>query len=940
MATSQKLHYSLILLTFFTYLLQVHATNTTTTTIRRKPLAKIYFQSVSPASLYINGEELLNLDQQWQATVVEYALKTGDVLAVETKGTNRFSWGVLVSIFVNGEQFNSNHTNWRSVNKKSVPSSTGNAWMQPEFDACDWLYADIRSTDTNLPDVFPPETSDAFPIWPGDADNFDTALFRYRHGGEVCKQHANDVIHFASGDSAELFVNGRRLSNLDTGLQKRSVRTRLTPGDIISIISQNDDWDFYAIAAIETGGKVITTGNNEWRARAEKSLSSSERNSWQSASFKPCSWPAEDVKSFADAPEFFDKFGANYVWAGDADWNERVYIRYRIGGESCPAFKHSIYWSADDSAKLFINGKQVSSSKHRSVNDPLKRVPVTLNSRDVVAVEASNEEYDYGVIVAIDLGSKVITTGTGEWSGTRSNKAKDVFRTWNTNAFKPCDWPAADTVNTDISFELPSRVPHTIQRVWAGDGRRKDTILLRHRIDGEDCPAKSHSIYYSADDSASLYVNNKKISYGDRALLKRVPVLLKKGDIVGLQVKNKLYGYGVFVGIDMGNTVSYTGSLTGEWRASRKKTLSKADRKTWKNKDFDMCDWPAEDILSTENVDYEIPSKLLKARMVWAGNAKPKDSLFLRYEVGGNSCPALKHEIYYSTQTSGRLFVNGKQISSYSSFFTKTVPVLLKPDDVIGIEATHVQYNRGVIAGINLGTSNFYPTGYGNWRGINATKLSKKDSKIWATNQYSDQCSWALDDVLDDESPPDDFPARRTKAKTVWPGDSGSVGTVHLRTKITSELCPAQPQKIHYVSEARATYYIDGVQFSIGAVGSYKVFPVTLKRGQVLAIEATELFSFGVAVTIEEEDGSFTAPTGKGLWRVTKAADYKGVSGDWLLPDYKPCSWDFDDNVLDREIEINKFPSKSGAKLVWGPNARSSEAVFFRYRYGGEDCIF
>lgn len=317
--------------------------------------------------------------------------------------------------------------------------------------------------------------------------------------------------------------------------------------------------------------------------------------------------------------------------------------------------RSTITFAADDSATVFVNGAGVG-----SVSDwqTFRSVTRNLKMGDVIAMRVTDTGGWLGAIAAIEYDGKAFVTGLGTgipwraraaWNGATNHWMLPNFQYmchWEPVVLKDGagTWEAGKALNgrTYRTGDVLQGFPYSkgARYVWrAPPFRNRETIYMRYRIGGEECPVSSY-IAYAADNQATLYLNGQRIGHvNDWEQWRGLGQRLKGGDVIGLRVKDRGGWYGVIAAVGRWSEWSVTGR--DDWRAVKAFTPTSLFEE-WAAKDHNACNWP-QAVVRPNSGNWE-PGKArdfpyhLGAKYVWAAGAGVNDEIFLRMTVGGERC--------------------------------------------------------------------------------------------------------------------------------------------------------------------------------------------------------------------------------------------------------------------------------------------------------------
>lgn len=474
------------------------------------------------------------------------------------------------------------------------------------------------------------------------------------------RRKLNGEITFSADDEAACFVNGELVASSKNWKDVTTINVQLSRGDVIAFRVTDRGSYFGLIAIVKFGRAVISTGGHPgWRAhKAYTRVSARLDLDWRYPAFSQiCAWrPARLVyRSAKDVPDKYPRFpyarrGAQFVWAEGDSTGDSVFIRYRIGGEvpACPR-RTSVWLSADGPASAYVNGRLIGQTS----GGVLVHLRVVMSEGDVLAVTASRNGTENGVLVAVDGVVRSATGGDPDWRARRSGQIEKDGNNWMLPSYggKICKWPSAvvrsgaggpGDGSNESNEEIADEVGNAAY-VWASqeDDSKKSSMGLRYRVGGDGC-AYDSSIIYTAADSALLFVNGLKSDWiRDRDSYNSVDIRLRNGDVVGIQAIDFGGWFGVIASI-VGDRNYSTG--VHDWRAVKAFSIDGGDSDLWLTADYNerACKWPSAKIRPRAGKIFNgkaptFPYNSTGAEYVWAENAAGGDTVFLRL-VYGESC--------------------------------------------------------------------------------------------------------------------------------------------------------------------------------------------------------------------------------------------------------------------------------------------------------------
>lgn len=470
------------------------------------------------------------------------------------------------------------------------------------------------------------------------------------------------------------------------------------------------------------------------------------------------------------------------------------------------------------------------------------------------------------------------------------------------------------------------------------------------QVDG----ARPSRLFYSASKEAWVYINGKLVSdLDDPSQFKCVTGNLKTGDVIAIKVKGGSGFTGVIASLFYHAQLHVTGREN--WRAVKMFSIP-GNANAWLEPSYTACSWPkaiARPIAGIWNPGKStyFPYNTL-ATYVWASNAGPDDTIFLRYRIGGEVCLPPLNTVSFHAIHSSWLFINGRQIRDDHDKRIHIHSHTFKKGDVIAIKASNKGGLYGVIAWVHANMGK-YATAVDDWKAVKMFTTNME----WTRQSY-DSCRWpkAVNSPRD-RSPPGTGSSALGPyafgAKYVWARGAASGDTIFLRLVIGGETCGPETGTIHVEAGRHAWVYHNGVH--LGDIHTHSkshraiVKSRTFKTGDVIAIKVNNLFGlqnrdyashphrfYGMAAWIQTMTKTYA--TGMQDWKAIKM--YPG-SGRFLYSSFSSCSWpraQILSNVRSTGTSAAVAALKGGAKYVWAKDAGELDLVLFRFVVGGEAC--
>lgn len=298
-----------------------------------------------------------------------------------------------------------------------------------------------------------------------------------------------------------------------------------------------------------------------------------------------------------------------------------------------------IYFAADDSAKLFVNGVyQLSVSRW----EDFAYTSLNVRHGDVISIVASDPGgYWWGAIAELYVNGRYYATGRDDWRARKKFTSSNYWMLKSYPQSEACKWHRAVLRPSPAIWQRGKAVyfkSNTAARyVWASDAGMHDTIFMRLVVGGQSCSTLSR-ITFAGDDRAELYVNGvfqaATSLYHEFAVK---TVRLDKGDVVALKVKDTHGGWWGAIAAIQSIGTSATGK--DDWRAVKAFKIV-GDVNAWMYPSYDACRWPLAKLLPGAGRIFggkapKFPYSSTGAEYVWASNAGAYHEIFLRTVVGG-----------------------------------------------------------------------------------------------------------------------------------------------------------------------------------------------------------------------------------------------------------------------------------------------------------------
>lgn len=310
-----------------------------------------------------------------------------------------------------------------------------------------------------------------------------------------------------------LYVNGVQKGSTSHNKPYQKIDVNFQPGDVIGIHAYNSLGPNYVgvVAGILSGSSVVATGSGQWLAtQAFEYLN--DRKIWSKPEYDACvgdGWgtPVVVSNSYTNAwksTSFPYSMTGNpeYVFVGGMSGWQHMYLRYRVGGETCvagnkPAWA-TIYFRATSfyggRSRLYINGVRKRTVRSWYLRTMTFKVP--LSSGDVVAIKMAGgsfvNEFTSGVLVSVVMpDGTTYSTGTAAWKAISSEFYTGEKRIWTKPEYNACTWESPQltayvnpTLTSDNDFPFTeTQAKYVIPRNMKGNLN----AFFRLKIGGEAC---------------------------------------------------------------------------------------------------------------------------------------------------------------------------------------------------------------------------------------------------------------------------------------------------------------------------------------------------------------------------------------------------------------------------------------------------------------------
>lgn len=269
-------------------------------------------------------------------------------------------------------------------------------------------------------------------------------------------------IYFHGVMATHLYVNGERKAFTRHNQPYRKVDLNLQVGDVIGIHAYNSLGPNYVgvAASIVSGSSMVPTGSGQWLAtQAFEYLN--DKKIWSKPEYNACSWddwgtPVVVSNTYTNSWKstsfpYSSTGNPQYVFVNGMSGWQHMYLRYRVGGETCVAANKpkwaTIYFRATSfyggRSRLYING-----ARKRTVRSWFLRTmtfKVALVDGDVVAIKMAGgtfvNDLTSGILVSVVMEDGTIySTGSGAWKSVSSEFYTGGKREWTKRSYNACAW--------------------------------------------------------------------------------------------------------------------------------------------------------------------------------------------------------------------------------------------------------------------------------------------------------------------------------------------------------------------------------------------------------------------------------------------------------------------------------------------------------------------
>lgn len=298
-----------------------------------------------------------------------------------------------------------------------------------------------------------------------------------------------DHLFFAGDNFVTVYVNGIQVAKTTDWNNIGYVPLSVRKGDVISLRAKDVGVWFGVVAQLSINGQKIVTGRDDWRARK---AFPSPGNAWMKPSYSACRWRrpriiSQDLNYIPGKSRYFPRpSAARYVWAYGAGVNDEVFLRYKVGGESC-SFPSTVTFAGDNKVTMYVNGVFKAVTTDWGVT---KKVNLNLNKGDVVAFKVEDFGVWWGLIAAIKTGGWY-STGSEEWRAEKAFNIAGDSNAWMMPWYNACGWnkpqvlPNAGKIFPGKSANFPYAQTGA-KYVWARGAGENSVIYVRTVI-GVQC---------------------------------------------------------------------------------------------------------------------------------------------------------------------------------------------------------------------------------------------------------------------------------------------------------------------------------------------------------------------------------------------------------------------------------------------------------------------
>lgn len=299
------------------------------------------------------------------------------------------------------------------------------------------------------------------------------------------------------------------------------------------------------------------------------------------------------------------------------------------------------------------------------------------------------------------------------------------------------------------------------------------------------------TVHIAADNLVRVYLNGERLETIENSGTSRsLNLNLRKDDVVAAIAQGSGTGHGIIMSVvGPGGEQFATGVNPARATAP---DGAKNDGIAWMKPGHSVCHWPEAVLNSYVSISTRFPYGSSKAQYVWASNAGPSDTVYLRYSIGGEQCgdKREKHIINFAATSLARIYLNRERITTVVEHWdVKRLAVDLRKGDVIAVRPEDVagKTGYGTIISIEDANGNHIVTGRDEWRAIKASP-SEDNGSAWMLPS-ANVCHWpkAVINTIVDIAPT--FPFKETGSQYVWASNAGEGDTIFLRHKIGGEDC-------------------------------------------------------------------------------------------------------------------------------------------------------
>jgi hypothetical protein len=535
-----------------------------------------------------------------------------------------------------------------------------------------------------------------------------------------------------------------------------------------------------------------------------------------------------------------------------------------LDSESLPA---TIKITADNKYTLYINGQLIGTDSNWATTESYV---VNIQQGDSITVKAEDQGGIAAFVCNIVHGTE---TQVSDFTWHAFSSTSDPSG-WTDPNFDDSSWPSAKehySMGQGPWGNLTAFSSRT-KWIWSSDANNHNKVFFRTKYD----PSQNAMIKATGDNEIEIYKNGEFLSSGvNWSSIKFIPAHIESGDLIG------------FNGVDHGGIGAVIGEIT--WRDAQGNLSSLVTDASWKVSTTEVSGWEFQDFDDSEwlgatavaafgKAPWGTPTLLSyissKAQWIWSSDAYGNDDVWLRKIIPNAT-------LNMTCDNAFEVYQNGKMVGKGSNWAqTQTMGLILSPGDIIAVKAMDAGGIAALMASISHegGTKTL----------TNSTWLfSTVEENGWNTQDFDDS-AWQESVMLGPNgmSPWGTVSAIDSGAQWIWSGDNLNDNTVYFRFRIGDNNTPVGLTQIKVAADNSYKFYKNGNLVISG--NNWTVpqnFSITLKPGDVLAVEASDLgYKAGLLLSTS---GSYSVASDS-TWKISTSAEE-----GWNTQDFDDSAWGF-----------------------------------------------